>query len=337
MATIKLHPSVSDYHRRYDVLGSGNNERLEMLRDYESGKIVLLDNCGFDFDFDLFDRIRIDEHPDRLVHYLVAKLSMVDYLDVLCDGDDAFLVTTEAVVRRRAASDPAREAAYQTLKNYLRQTTFSSRELRQRLTHQILSFERAVLKFYAKVFPEYPYSKYSINWRLTEARGESLHVDAYRTEKDFHQVKLFINLDSAPRIWNTGEQMQTLIRRHYVSRGLYRHHGEDYQRFLEECDKVLFDAKEGPKDCHETHTTFFDRGDVWIAETRNIPHQIFFGRKMVSVQFYIPASKRIAPEVSMQHFVASLKPHAGGVLLAKSGAAMRRRVLSMWRGLRSRK
>jgi hypothetical protein len=201
----------------------------------------------------------------------------------------------------------------------LRGTAFASPTLRFRFAKQIIAFHEAILALYKRVFRDYDFYKYSINWRLTEARGESLHVDAYRTERDFHQVKLFVNLDSAPRIWNTAEQMKTLLSRHFEDLSLSRYLGQEYHRFLEEADKLMFDAVEGPKDCLFTHTTFFDRGDVWVAETRQVPHQVFFGRKMVSVQFYIVPEKRIAPEVSMRTYVDSLgASNAAGAKAASS-------------------
>jgi hypothetical protein len=306
MATYKLHPALSRYHQRYNVSAATEAERVQMLRGYEAGQIVLLENCGFQWDFDLFERVDITRHADKLVNYLIAKLSMTDYFDVLW-GDESPFTLMEKPVARRAHRDPEREAGFQAAKKHLRATAFASLDLRVRLAKQMQSYEQVVLEFYRRLFPEYPYSEYSINWRLTESRGESLHVDAYQTDSDFHQVKLFVNLDSAPRIWNTGEQMKTLVSRHYQALGLSAHLGSEYHRFLEECDKALFDLQTGPLDCQRTHTSFFDRGDVWIAETRQIPHQIFFGRKMVSVQFYIPPDKRIAPEISMQAFVEGLR------------------------------
>ena len=319
MATCKLHPGISKYHTRFDAAAHSEVERKEMLKGYEAGQIVLLENCGLQLDFDLFDHIRIEPHPKTSVHYLISKLSMTDYLDILWGPEPQFR-TLEKPKARAPNKDPSREADYAELKRYLRSTAFSSEDLRFRLAKQIREFEKTVLRFYKKIFPEYEFYKYSINWRLTESRGESMHVDAYRTERDFHQVKLFINLDSAPRIWNTGEQMKTLISRHYRELGLEKHLNLEYHRFLEECDSALFNPVTGPKDCHFTHTTFFDRGDVWIAETRQIPHQIFFGRKMVSVQFYISPEKRVAPELSMESFVRDLKLSTPVAAMEPAGA-----------------
>jgi hypothetical protein len=309
MATIKLHPSVSNYVSRFHAGAHTDAERLKALKAYEAGKLVILDGCDLGLDFDLFERVRIPPHPDTELQYLIAKLSMDDYLDVLWGHAARFLGKERPA--RRAHPDPQREAAFQELKRYLRRQAFPSWSWRLRLARQMVGFEQRVLQLYARLFPEYGYYAYSINWRLTESRGESLHVDAYRTSRDFHQVKLFVNLDSAPRIWNVGEQMQTLLARHYHELRLDQRVGQEYHRFLEDCDTLMFDRKQGPRDCQQTHSVFFDQGDVWMAETRQIPHQVFFGRKMVSVQFYIAPEKRIAPELSMEHFVAQLPATTG--------------------------
>jgi hypothetical protein len=306
VAKISRNPRVSDYFIRFDAQTHTDQERREMLASYEGGSLVFFDNCDFGIDYALFEGVDIPRHPDKFVSYLEAKLSMWDYLDILA-GSDWALKHFVPVGKRKPHGDPKREEGYQRLKQHMIATALRSPILRLRLARQITAFHANVLAFYERIFPEYGFYEYSINWRLTESRGESLHVDAYRTERDFHQVKLFINLDKAPRIWNTGEAMQTLITRHYDDLGLKRHVDLEYHRFLEACDSAIFDRASGPLDCQATHATFFDQGDVWMAETRQIPHQIFFGRKMVSVQVYIDPSKRIAPERSMKAFVEALQ------------------------------
>lgn len=304
MATVKKHPGIGPRHLRFDVQSSSDRERVDMLKTYESGKIVLLENCGFDLDYGLFEGVRVVDHADKHVNYLIAKLSMADYLEILWGPEDQFKSLNRG--SERSPRSPEDEQTFAELKRHLRAVTFNDVELRYRLARQIMKFQKQVLDFYLKVFPEYGYYKYSINWRLRESRAESMHVDAYRIDRDFHQVKLFINLDTAPRIWNTGEDMQLLISRHLDDMKLREYLGLHYHRFLEECDRLLFDPVKGPPDCQYFDTTFFDTGDVWIAETRNIPHQIFFGRKMVSVQFYVDPSARVAPAAAMANYVHQL-------------------------------
>lgn len=304
MTTVKKHPGIGARHQRFDVMSSSDYERVDMLKAYESGKIVLLENCGFDLDYGLFEGVYIVDHADKQVNYIIAKLSMSDYLEILWGPEDRFRALEKG--GERSPRTPEDEQTFAELKRHLRAVTFNDVELRYRLAWQILNFQKQVLDFYQKVFPEYGYYKYSINWRLRESRAESMHVDAYRIDRDFHQVKLFINLDTAPRIWNTGEDMQLLISRHLDDMKLREYLGLQYHRFLGECDRLLFDPVKGPPDCQYFDTTFFDTGDVWIAETRNIPHQIFFGRKMVSVQFYVDPSTRVAPETAMANYVHQL-------------------------------
>ena len=304
MTTVKKHPGIGARHQRFDVMSSSDYERVDMLKAYESGKIVLLENCGFDLDYGLFEGVHIVDHADKHVNYIISKLSMADYLEILWGPEDRFRALEKGGERSPRTSED--EQTFAELKRHLRAVTFNDVELRYRLARQILNFQKQVLDFYQKVFPEYGYYKYSINWRLRESRAESMHVDAYRIDRDFHQVKLFINLDTAPRIWNTGEDMQLLISRHLDDMKLREYLGLQYHRFLEECDRLLFDPVKGPPDCQYFDTTFFDTGDVWTAETRNIPHQIFFGRKMVSVQFYVDPSTRVAPETAMANYVHQL-------------------------------
>ena len=304
MATVKKHPSIGARHVKFDAMSSSELERVEMLKAYESGKIVLLENCGFEIDYGLFQGVHIVDHADKQINYFISKLSMTDYLDILWGPEEQFKTLERG--NDLARRSPETEQTFLELKRHLRAVTFNKLEIRFNLAKQILKFQKQVINFYHKLFPEYGFYKYSINWRLRESRAESMDVDAYRIDKDFHQVKLFINLDTAPRIWNTGEDMQLLISRHLDDMNLRNFLGLQYHRFLEECDRLLFDPIKGPPDCQYFDTTFFDTGDVWIAETRNIPHQIFFGRKMVSVQFYVEPSARLAPGAAMANYVHQL-------------------------------
>lgn len=73
-----------------------------MLRAYEAGQIVGLENCGFQWDFDLFERVEITRHADKLVNYHISKLSMTDSPSDLLrtqDGVDAVLHSTEQANR----------------------------------------------------------------------------------------------------------------------------------------------------------------------------------------------------------------------------------------------
>ena len=107
-------------------------------------------------------------------------------------------------------------------------------------------------------------------------------------------------------LWNTGEDMQLLISRHLDDMKLREYQGLQYHRFPEECGRLHFDMVKGPPDCQYFDTTFFDTGDVWIAETRNIPHQIFFGRKMVPAQSYVEPSVCVVPGAAVANYVRQL-------------------------------
>jgi hypothetical protein len=90
MATVKKYPGFGARHLRFDVKSSSDRERADMLKAYESGKIVLLENCGFDLDYGLFEGVHIIDHADKHVNYLIAKLSMADYLEILWGPEDQF-------------------------------------------------------------------------------------------------------------------------------------------------------------------------------------------------------------------------------------------------------
>ena len=90
MTTVKKHPGIGARHQRFDVMSSSDYERVDMLKAYESGKIVLLENYGFDLDYGLFEGVHIVDHADKHVNYIIAKLSMADYLEILWGPEDRF-------------------------------------------------------------------------------------------------------------------------------------------------------------------------------------------------------------------------------------------------------
>jgi hypothetical protein len=65
MATFKLHPALSAYHANFDTKSHSEEERKTMLKEYEDGRIVFLNNSNLNLDFDLFESINIPPHPTK--------------------------------------------------------------------------------------------------------------------------------------------------------------------------------------------------------------------------------------------------------------------------------
>ncbi len=115
-----------------------------------------------------------------------------------------------------------------------------------------------------------------------------MHVDTYTTEFNDHFARLFINLDDQPRIWMTSWGIEDL-----------------YERFGGQLPaELVADGEPGAIhaavneaafggrstiwwDNQPRHVAYFDPGAVWAVDSRQVAHQIFYGRRAVSIDFFV--------------------------------------------------
>ena len=134
-------------------------------------------------------------------------------------------------------------------------------------------------------------------WRLNTILNENMHVDQYSDEIEQHFARMFVNLDSQPRIWQTSWTADDMVR---------NQRGKIPPRFLEgktrgqiwsELSALTFgrDAREWWDD-QPRHVAYFDPGDVWIVDSRQIAHQIFYGRRALSIDFLVEKESMKNPD-----------------------------------------
>jgi hypothetical protein len=128
-------------------------------------------------------------------------------------------------------------------------------------------------------------------WRLNTIRNENLHVDTYNQLFPEHFARLFINLDREPRIWQTSYTVEEIaVRWAEAVTGQEADGGEVFVAL----NRAAFGGKSKIWwDNQPRHVAYFDPGDVWCVDSRQIAHQIFYGRRAVSFDFFVdPASMR---------------------------------------------
>jgi hypothetical protein len=160
-----------------------------------------------------------------------------------------------------------------------------------------------VLPIYEKIFEGYTFTRRKVSWRLNLTLNENIHIDTYKQPSLDHFARMFINLDSQPRIWNTS----------YTLDNMYEMHGQAALDALadnatpallhQELNARTFGLLSSHEwwDNKDRHVTYFDPGDVWVVDSRLISHQIFYGRRALSIDFFVDPASMLNPR---RHYLA---------------------------------
>ena len=68
------------------------------------------------------------------------------------------------------------------------------------------------LRIFDICFPDYEPFRFIPSVRLTRTLFENLHWDNHSIDDDFHQARIFANLDTRPRIWNVSHRFTDWVR-----------------------------------------------------------------------------------------------------------------------------
>ena len=158
-------------------------------------------------------------------------------------------------------------------------------QLKQRLQGEIARLYGRILPLCRRLFSGYDYRVRRVVWRLDTIRVEATHVDSGIEEGDEHVARLFVNLDDQPRIWTTSWTLEQM-----------------YVRFGERLPKAILRTGK-PSDVHQAineevfgdrswesqprHVVYFEPGEVWAVDTRQVSHQVFYGRRAVCLEFSV--------------------------------------------------
>jgi hypothetical protein len=174
-----------------------------------------------------------------------------------------------------------------------------------------------VLPVYEQLFAGYRFVRRKIVWRLNAIMNENMHVDAYREPVRDHFARLFINLDNQPRIWNTSYSLPQLYER-FGKEAVRRLGASITPEGLHGMLNVLAFGKTAREwwDTQPRHVAYFQPGDCWAVESRTVAHQIFYGRRAVSIDFFVDPKTMVFPE---RHYLAVAERFAAGHVRAPRG------------------
>ena len=267
MATIKKNPNLPDYFLevRDVTLETPPSEVPSIVDRYEDAKVMWFPELKPKIDADFWASLDTRRMP------ALKKFGTI----VNTDGSRDDSTTTEQIAKLTRAGVDAGLAA--------------------EVARQMSSLLEQVLPVYQRVFGEYRFTKGRIVWRLQDIYTENLHLDAYGEANPEHFARMFINLDTQPRIWHTSWQAEDVVRiakerlpRKYVTM-------LSDNELWESLNYAVFGktAREWWDD-QPRHVAFFEPGDVWSVDSRQVAHQIFYGRRAASIDFTVDPGSMIA-------------------------------------------
>jgi hypothetical protein len=105
------------------------------------------------------------------------------------------------------------------------------------------------------------------SWRYTLTLDEPLHFDEYAGRVTKRVIRVFVNLDIAPRVWDVGPIATD------KDRGTY---------------DPVYKARisKGPSERIE-----FAPGQMWLIDSRRVAHAIIYGRRAAMFSFEIDGQK----------------------------------------------
>lgn len=275
MALIERHPDVEDYFIEMSLPEIASRGGVADL--VEEGQLVLIKDFRMDFDFEVLTQLtkNTDKIEDRAIRKALKKL------------EAPYFFTGERPVEkgdRLIFSDPVRQAIFDVMCR-------GDKDLFERAAEALRQSHAFAQRVFESAFPQYEPFRLVASLRLTRTLFENLHWDDHAIDDDFHQARVFANLDTRPRIWHVSHRFPEMIRRLYDEHDLGRFAGKDPNEMLGYINRdVLGGTQVKWKDQLPRHRVAFDPGEVWLGESRLLSHQIYYGESAMVYMWFMRAS-----------------------------------------------
>lgn len=235
--------SVKDYFVRY-------TQFKDIRYQYEKGRIIIFDNIDF------FDKYKafLEKEVRSIVskEMRIKKAKGADLLNSLYGSDHILANFTNK---------------QKELQNIIRQAYIYVKEF-----------------IVPTLFPGYRIAGDNWTWRLTKTGNEVMHLDSYAGQNNnLHNVRIFINIDNEPRIWNVSYDLDELYKRfNYLFKDVSKNaHPNEANDILNK----RISWKDLPY-----HQIFFAPYTMWCCNSQLISHQVVKGSKLAAYTFKIDPS-----------------------------------------------
>jgi hypothetical protein len=264
MTQVYVHPGIEDNFVEYDfdevrrspADGGAADLRRQLMQDYVGEKLILLRNTRIDYDRAFIERV-------------------------------AFPPTWFYKKFQSKAVEKPKPLFLDAGKKQLCQDLFGGdKGLFGKFEAEVRAVNTGIRRVLDEILRHYRVTATDIIWRHTETRVENLHFDIDKDAADFESVRLYLNMDSVPRMWNTSHQLSRILRGYYDELELAKTAELPLERLLQILSLRLFgNWSSRGREQFPHHMVLFEPGDVWICDGRAIPHQVIYGRRVAS-SFY---------------------------------------------------
>ena len=280
MALIERHPDVPDYIVEMSLPEIAARGGVADL--FEEGQLILIKDYRLNFDFGALQALSksTDEIADKQLRRKLKKLTAPYFFEEETPKEDG---------GKLIFPDQVRQAIFDTLCR-------GDRETFERAARALRYSHDEALRIFETCFPGYDPFRFIPSVRLTRTMFENLHWDIHSIDDDFHQARIFANLDSRPRIWNISHRFIDWVRDHYDEYDLSRFAGKDPNLMVEFADgSVLGGTANTWMDREPRHRVAFDPGEVWLGESRLISHQIYYGEAALVYMWFVSVDSMANP------------------------------------------
>jgi hypothetical protein len=281
MTQIYLHPSIADHFVEYDYSainrspadGSANDLRRAVIKDYIDEKVILLRNVRIDADYEL---LRSTSFPQQWQYKKFPALPFEADIRKAGIGKSA----------PRLGGLPSQKPHRESITKFCQDVFNGDWSRYFAFQDTFLAVNDATRDVVNQIFRGYSFRKQSLVWRLAETRVENLHFDNDRDCDVTESVRLYVNIDDVPRMWHTTHTLSTLARRYYKELNLANHAGKPSEHLLNDLSVRLFGNWQlRGREQFPRHMILFEPFDVWLVDGRTVPHQVIYGRRVVSSFF----------------------------------------------------
>lgn len=280
MAHIERHPALDDPFVEMSLAEIASRRGIADI--FEDGRVILLKDYRLDFDFAALAALSksIDGVEDLQVRKKLKKLTSPYFFD------------GKPPVERNGRlifPDPTRQAVFDVLCR-------GDRTIFERAAKALKVAHDETLRIFEICFPQYEPFRLVPSVRLTRTLFENLHWDNHSIDDDFHQARIFANLDSRPRLWNMGYGFTAWIREFYESHDLARFAGKDPNLLIDYITGEVFGGTQNKwMDNQPRHKVAFDPGEVWLGESRMVSHQVVYGESAMVYMWFVKAASMADP------------------------------------------
>lgn len=281
MAVIERHPAVEDYFVEMPLAEIARRGGIADI--FEEGHVILLKDYRLDFDFAALEALSKSSESigDPALRKKLKKMTA----PLFFEGEGR-----AGKDGRLDFGEPVRQALYDVICR-------ADRDLFDRASRALERAHEEILRLFDVCFPGYETFRIVPSVRLTRTMFENLHWDNHSIADDFHQARIFANLDTRPRIWNTGHRFPDWVRLHYDQLDLGRFAGKDPNLLIDfVTGEILGGTRKTWMDKEPRHRIAFEPGEVWLGESRLVSHQIYYGEAAMVYMWFVRASSMNDPE-----------------------------------------